>query len=347
MMGVFQKIKRGCLGLSAVTMMAGAELLGIWQLIRNILLLLLRVLDVVIGGAFFFFGSVLFMASLSTENGGFFKIVIGTVGFVLLAVLLYRIACAIYSFVARALETVLNAVSCGRILTSLVIKAERTMERYLNAFPQDAPERAGFWIFGVPYVIYWGNWIAGKICDAVQFLIYPLSVGAGLYGFWWMCDFERDFSSLQTADYLVLFVMVALVVGIAARLGHELVQAITEARESLWILGKFFATYGSYFKRKRTSADNGRRQEQGQYKHTYEDAGEKAVTEPKPRSNNPYIQILEKAATAEELQKLYRSNMKKLHPDVCEDYPQEESNRRAAQLNAAYEFCKERFGEYA
>lgn len=346
-MGVFQKIKRECLGLSAVAMMAGAELLGIWQLIRNTLLFLLRVPYVVLGGAFFFFGSVLFTASLSTENGGFFKIVIDTIGFVLLAVLLYRIARAIYSFVAMALEAVLNAVSCERILTSLVIKAERTMERYLNAFPQDTPERVGFWIFGVPYVIYWGNWITGKICDAVQFLIYPLSVGAGLYGFWWMCDFERDFSSLQIVDHLVLLVMVALAVGIAARLGHELVQAITEARESLWILGEFFAIYGSYFKRNGTSTDDGRRQERGQYKHTYEDAGEKADTEPKPRSDNPYIQILEKAATAEELQKLYRSNMKKLHPDVCKDYAQEESNRRAAQLNAAYAYCKGRFEKLA
>ncbi|EJW91748.1 hypothetical protein EVA_20145, partial [gut metagenome] len=42
------------------------------------------------------------------------------------------------------------------------------------------------------------------------------------------------------------------------------------------------------------------------------------MPEKKPAQNRnhaaiiPYIQILEKAATAEELQKLYRSNMKKL-----------------------------------
>lgn len=347
MMGVFQKIKRECLRLSAVAMMAGAELLGVWQLIRNILLLLLRVPYAAIGGVSFFIGTLLVLFLFCIGFGSFFEFFTGMIFFILLAVLLYRIAGWVYSLVEMALGIALSAVGCERILTSLVIKAERTMERYLNAFPQDAPERAGFWIFGVPYVIHWGNRLAGKICDVVQFLIYPLTIGAGLYGFWWVCDFERGFSSFKAVDHLLFAATVALVVGIAVRVGHELVRAITEARGSLRILGEFFAIYGSYFKRNRTSADDGRRQEQGQYKHTYEDAGEKAGTEPKPRSDNPYIQILEKAATAEELQKLYRSNMKKLHPDVCKDYSQEESNRRAAQLNAAYESCKGRFGKFA
>lgn len=77
MMEVFQKIKRECLGLSAVTMMAGAELLGVWQLIRNILLLLLRVPYAAIGGVSFFIGTLLVLFLFCIGFGSFFEFFTG------------------------------------------------------------------------------------------------------------------------------------------------------------------------------------------------------------------------------------------------------------------------------
>ena len=58
---------------------------------------------------------------------------------------------------------------------------------------------------------------------------------------------------------------------------------------------------------------------------------------------NPYITILGTARTKEDLQKLYRSYMKKLHPDVCKEYSLEESTHRTILLNDAYDYWKRQY----
>lgn len=332
--------------MSAALLMVGAELVGIWQMVRNILVLSLNMPVTAFGGF-----SLLIAVALGTEpfysgSVGFFKISLGVIGAILIATLLYKLVCYLYSLVEMVLVIVLEVLNCEKRLDALLGKAEEAVRKYLSAFDSDAPEWAGHWIFGVPFAIHWVNRVAGKICNVFQFMIYPLSAGAGLYVVYWMGNWEEGFSSLKTIDYILLGVFVAVVVGVFVRLGHELVVAIRDARHSAGAVDDLFAAYSEFFKRKRPRAGKYRTDKQEQYEDTYEDAGAKsdANEEARPQDDNPYIHILSKATSAAELQKLYRNGMKMLHPDVCKDYSVEESTRRSAQLNAAYEYCKKRFG---
>lgn len=300
----------------------------------------------VFGGFSFLIAVVFGDEPFYSGSVGLFKTFLNMIGAILIAVLLYKLVCYLYSLVEMVLVIVLEVLNCEKRLDALLGKAEEAVRKYLNAFDTDALERAGYWIFGVPFAIHWMNRVAGKICNVFQFVIYPLSAGAGLYAVYWMGNWEEGFSSLKTIDYILLGVFVATVVGVFVRLGHELVVAIRDARHSVGAVDDLFAAYSEFFKRKKPRTDKYSKANQKQYKNTYEDAREKsgAGAEANPQDDNPYIHILSKATSAAELQKLYRNGMKMLHPDVCKDYSVEESTRRSAQLNAAYEYCKKRFG---
>lgn len=75
----------------------------------------------------------------------------------------------------------------------------------------------------------------------------------------------------------------------------------------------------------------------------YPGAEQEAADNDTEHTDNPYFELLEIAQTEEELKKMYHEYSKKLHPDVCCDFSEEEATRRQALLNEAFSELRCRF----
>ena len=344
-MRFFQGIKKLYLGLSAILLMIGAEFINVWQMIRNTLVLALNLPLAALKGAVIFLGSAFVLGCFSPGNLGIGSAIAflgSAIAFILIMALAYKLVCFLYSFVEAALLIALDALSCEKTMASIPVKIENAIRKYLDTFGSDAPEQAGHWIFKLPFVIHRINQFAGKVCDILQILVYPLSVGAGAYAFHRLFIDERTFSTFKTLDYILFGLIFAVCIGVFIWLGHEVVQILRSSRYSVGDLDEFFAAYGEVHEKTRRNTGRYHRSSQDQFdgasckkEKNFEDCPEINT-----QSDNPYIRILGKAASEQELQKLYRSYAKKLHPDVCKEYSVEESTHRTVQLNAAYDYWK-------
>lgn len=178
-MRFFQGIKKLHLGLSAVLLMIGAEFINVWQMIRNTLAFALDLPLAAFKGTMIFLESAFVLGCFSPGNPGIGNVIALILG----TALVYKLVCFLYSFVEAALLIALDALSCEKIVASIPVKIENAVRKYLGTFDSDAPEQAGHWIFKLPLVIHRINQFAGKVCDVLQILVYPLSAGAGVYAF--------------------------------------------------------------------------------------------------------------------------------------------------------------------
>lgn len=337
-MRFFQGIKKLHLGLSAVLLMIGAEFINVWQMIRNTLAFALDLPLAAFKGTMIFLESAFVLGCFSPGNPGIGNVIALILG----TALVYKLVCFLYSFVEAALLIALDALNCEKIVASIPVKIENAVRKYLGTFDSDAPEQAGHWIFKLPLVIHRINQFAGKVCDVLQILVYPLSAGAGVYAFHRLFIDEKTFSTFKAIDYVLFGLIFAVFIGVFIWLGHEVVQILRRSRYSVGYLDEFFAAYGEVYEKTRRNTGRYHRSSQDRF----DDASCKSkknsenCPEDNTRSDNPYIHILGKAASEQELQKLYRNYAKRLHPDVCKEYSVEESTHRTVQLNAAYDYWK-------
>lgn len=342
-MRFFQGIKKLYLGLSVVLLMIGAAFINVWQLIRNTLLLALDLPLAAFKGILIFIESVLVLGCFSPGTYG----IGNAIALMLGVVLVYKLACFLYSLIESVLITALGFLSCEKTIFSFPGKIENAIRKYLNAFGSDAPEQAGRRIFGIPSAIHCLNRIVGKICDILQILIYPLSGGAGVYAFRFLFIDEQSFSTFKTMDYVLFGLAFLIFIGVFIWFGHEVVQVLRRARHSVGDLDDFFAAYGEVHGKTRRNTGKHHRSSKDRFNGASDKNEKNSGYRPEnnTQSDNPYIHILSKASSEQELQKLYRSYAKKLHPDVCKEYSVEESTRRTMQLNAAYDYWKKQLSK--
>lgn len=331
-------------GISTAAITISAEITAMLQMVRNFLLLVLELPALALRGALAFFCFAMLISGYLSRGSVLENIFQGLL-LVLAAYLIYKIILFVFALGTSLLAALFALLDFDAAISVQMSWLQKCIYEYMDCFDPDGPKKSDRLLFVVPFLIHWFNKIARWLSDVLRFAVYPAS---GMYGAYWGYTFFFASSGVAPhtlREYIVVFLSVAMIGGIFIHLGHAAVQALRLAISSIQRLDDLLAAYGEFVgniaadtAKHNNQTNNGGRQ--GQQRSSTDGSQHTAFA---TAEENPYITILGTARTKEDLQKLYRSYMKKLHPDVCKEYSLEESTHRTILLNDAYDYWKRQY----
>lgn len=344
-MSVLRFIKKGFWCLVAALASVLAWFTNGFQLIRNTLLFVLDLPGKALTAATIFIG-VVYGVACFFMGGGVLNTLGNIAGGCLVIFLAYKIFNFIYMIGYALLGSVLSFFDFDGVTNFFAGLLQTAIYRYMNQFgPNDPTKKDRCFLFGVPWVIHKINWLAEKLSSVIGVALYVVSGGAGIYfGYQWIFASD-DVSSYGTIDYIIGIAAVVAISIIAIWLGHCLSQSTKMAMETVKPLDELFGVYAEFFRNAEAGTDGN-----GNYENRSNNSWDRTQDEQadyhaqaQRYDDNPYYEILCSAQSADELQKIYRREAKRVHPDVCKEFSPQEATRRMALLNNAYEAMRHQF----
>ena len=326
-------------------------ILNVVEFIRSFLFNLLELPDRSINIASIFAFFALLVVGFASERGS--EISVKHVLFIILCIG----ACALFTFFLQGLirflyqiiwiglGTALMFLSLQSVIGALTVFLKKVMKKYLGIRAAGTCKKDRF-LYSVSYLFHVLNSAATTSGVLLSYAIYPISILLALYSCYKAITYGGDPSAVG-GGWFEYFVNSAFILGLFSAivyLGHLVSLALCGALDSVQGFDSLFSAYVGVERTRAAKCfhhKQPRRNRKGKEQSHQADFGSTAT--PEEPDLNPYIEILGAAKDADELHTLYRSYIKKLHPDVCKDYSPEESTRRAGQLNAAYDMLKEQY----
>ena len=337
-MNMMRRVKKVFWMIVAAIVSIMATVTNALQTVRVTLMMVLELPHKALMAAAIFMGSVFSIACFFMESGFLMALLTAAFGCVIVYIA-YRVFAFLYTIVYAALGFILVAFDFEKATSSLTNLLQKAIYAYMDNFKEGDPTKKDRLLFAVPYIIHKLNRLFDKLNTLISYAMYPTS---GVFGFilsyQWIFG-EYDTAGYKVSDYIISWAVIIIISSVFVYLGHCLADAIRTAAYAARPLDDLFAAYSEFFKNmagsestQKTRSKSNKRTEQTQSYANSEDT-----------ERNPYYHILAAAETLSDLKKLYKNYAKRLHPDVCEEFTLDESTRRMAQLNAAYEKLKERF----
>ena len=335
-MRILRGTKKAYYAVIAAVLSVMAALTNVLQMVRVILMAVLELPRKALLVAAVFMGGVFCIACFFIDMGFLMAVANVALGCLIVTVA-YRIFDFAYTIVYAAIGFALVALDFGKATEKLTSLLEKEILAFLDNCG-DNSRRKDRVIFLVPFLLHKIHWLFNKLQGLICYAMYPVTGILGMY-----LSYQWIFEAYDAADYnlselLVGWAFVLLISGIFVYFGHCLADAIRTAAAAISPLDDVFSAYANFFKHMGCDNTN---QKTDEYTKTYSEETQHQKNE--AQSDNPYYAILAEAENMDELKRLYRRYAKKLHPDVCKEYSQAESNRRQGLLNAAYEQLKKRY----
>lgn len=335
-MSILRGIKKAYYAVIAAVLSVMSALTNVLQMMRVILMTVLELPRKALLVTAVFMGGVFCIACFFMDMG--FLMVVANVALgCLIVTVAYRIFDFAYTIVYATIGFGLVALDFGKATEKLTILLEKVILTFLDNCGNNLSRKDRV-IFLVPFLLHKIHWLLNKLQGLISYAMYPVSGVLGMYlSFHWIFE-AYDAADYNLSELIVGWAFVLVISGIFVYFGHCLADAIRTAAAATSPLDDIFSAYANFFKHMGSDNVN---QKTDDYTKTYSE--ETNYQKNEAQSDNPYYSILAEAENMDDLKRLYRSYAKKLHPDVCKEYSQAESNRRQGLLNAAYEQLKKRY----
>lgn len=344
-MSVLRFIKKGFWCLVAALASVLAWFTNGFQLVRNTLLFVLDLPGKVLTAATIFIGVVYGVACFFI-GGGVLNVIGNIAGGCLVLFLAYKIISFIYMLGYALLGSALTFFDFDGATNFFAGLLQNAIYRYMDQFgPNDPTKKDRCFLFGVPWVIHKINWIFEKLSLVISIAVYIVSGAAGVYFSYQWIFASYDTSDYGIVDYIVGWAAIVAITIIAIWIGHCLSQAIKMASDSVRPLDELFGVYSEFF-HNTEAGTGGNDSHETNSNDSWDKTWEKQhdyQAQAQQHGDNPYYEVLGTAQTADELQKIYRREAKRVHPDVCKEFSPQEATRRMSLLNNAYEVLKSKF----